>query len=122
MIDGLSRLGAMIRVVLPLGISGILTVVVFAFTLTMHEFIYALTFISVSAKKTVSYRRAHGTGAGRRLPVGPADGRRPPGQHPRGRRLHLLPGPVYRRVHHGGREVALCFLLTGSNPLTYTLD
>ena len=54
MIDGLSRLGAMIRVVLPLGISGILTVVVFAFTLTMHKFIYALTFISVSVKKTVS--------------------------------------------------------------------
>ena len=54
MIDGLSRLGAMVRVVLPLGISGILTVVVFAFTLSMHEFIYALTFISVSVKKTVS--------------------------------------------------------------------
>jgi multiple sugar transport system permease protein len=54
MIDGLSRLGAMVRVVLPLAISGILTVVVFAFTLSMHEFIYALTFISVSAKKTVS--------------------------------------------------------------------
>lgn len=54
MIDGLSRLGAMTKVVLPLGISGILTVVVFAFTLSMHEFIYALTFISVSVKKTVS--------------------------------------------------------------------
>ena len=54
MIDGLSRLGAMVRVVLPLGISGILTVVVFAFTLSMHEFIYALTFISVSVNKTVS--------------------------------------------------------------------
>jgi multiple sugar transport system permease protein len=54
MIDGLSRLGAMVKVVLPLGISGILTVVVFAFTLSMHEFIYALTFISVSVKKTVS--------------------------------------------------------------------
>lgn len=54
MIDGLSRFGAMTRVVLPLGISGILTVVVFAFTLSMHEFIYALTFISVSAKKTIS--------------------------------------------------------------------
>ena len=54
MIDGLSRLGAMFWVVLPLGISGLLTVVVFAFTLSMHEFIYALTFISVSAKKTVS--------------------------------------------------------------------
>jgi multiple sugar transport system permease protein len=54
MIDGLSRLGAMVKVVLPLSISGILTIVVFAFTLTMHEFIYALTFISVSANKTVS--------------------------------------------------------------------
>ena len=54
MIDGLSRLGAMVKVVLPLAISGILTIVVFAFTLTMHEFIYALTFISVSVKKTIS--------------------------------------------------------------------
>jgi len=54
MIDGLSRVGAMTRVVLPLAVSGILTIVVFAFTLSMHEFIYALTFISVSAKKTVS--------------------------------------------------------------------
>lgn len=54
MIDGLSRLGAMVKVVLPLSISGILTIVVFAFTLTMHEFIYALTFISVSVKKTIS--------------------------------------------------------------------
>ena len=54
MIDGLSRFGAMWKVVLPLSISGVLTVVVFAFTLSMHEFIYALTFISVSLKKTVS--------------------------------------------------------------------
>jgi multiple sugar transport system permease protein len=54
MIDGLSRVGAMFKVVFPLAISGILTIVVFAFTLTMHEFIYALTFISVSANKTVS--------------------------------------------------------------------
>lgn len=54
MIDGLSRLGAMVRVVLPLAVSGILTIVVFAFTLSMHEFIYALTFISVSAHKTIS--------------------------------------------------------------------
>jgi len=54
MIDGLSRFGAMWKVVLPLSISGVLTVVVFAFTLSMHEFIYALTFISVSVKKTVS--------------------------------------------------------------------
>jgi multiple sugar transport system permease protein len=54
MIDGESRFGAMVKIVLPLSVSGILTIIVFAFTLTMHEFIYALTFISVSAKKTVS--------------------------------------------------------------------
>ena len=54
LIDGYSRIGAMIRIVLPLSVSGILTVVVFAFTLSMHEFIYALAFISSSSLKTVS--------------------------------------------------------------------
>ncbi len=54
MVDGYSRFGAMVRIVLPLPTSGLLTVVIFAFTLTMHEFIYALSFISVSAQKTVS--------------------------------------------------------------------
>jgi multiple sugar transport system permease protein len=54
LIDGYSRIGAMLKIVLPLSISGILTVVVFAFTLTMHEFIYALAFISSSSLKTVS--------------------------------------------------------------------
>jgi multiple sugar transport system permease protein len=54
LVDGYSRFGAMVRIVLPLSISGILTVVVFAFTLSMHEFIYALAFISSSALKTVS--------------------------------------------------------------------
>ncbi|MEJ2233556.1 MAG: carbohydrate ABC transporter permease, partial [Syntrophobacterales bacterium] len=54
MVDGYSRVGAMVRIVLPLSISGLLTVVVFSFTLSMHEFIYALAFISSSALKTVS--------------------------------------------------------------------
>ena len=54
LIDGCSRLGAMLKIVLPLSTSGVLTVVVFAFTLTMHEFIYALAFVSSSALKTVS--------------------------------------------------------------------
>jgi multiple sugar transport system permease protein len=54
LIDGCSRMGAMVKIILPLSVSGILTVVVFAFTLSMHEFIYALAFISVSAQKTIS--------------------------------------------------------------------
>ena len=54
MVDGYSRLGAFIRTVVPLAFPGIVAVVVFAFTLTASEFIYALAFISPTAEKTVS--------------------------------------------------------------------
>jgi ABC-type glycerol-3-phosphate transport system permease component len=54
MVDGYSRLAALVRVVVPLALPGLVAVVVFAFTLTAHEFIYALAFISPSASKTVS--------------------------------------------------------------------
>ncbi len=54
MIDGYSRLGAIWRTVLPVSIPGLLTVVVFAFALTMHEFVYALAFVSSSSQKTIS--------------------------------------------------------------------
>jgi multiple sugar transport system permease protein len=52
--DGYSRLGAIIRVVLPLSLSGVIAVIVFTFTLTLHEFIYALAFVSSSAQRTIS--------------------------------------------------------------------
>ena len=54
MVDGYSRLTAFFKVVLPLSISGIVAVIVFTFTLTLHEFIYALTFISSSTQRTLS--------------------------------------------------------------------
>lgn len=54
MIDGHGRFGAFMRVVLPLAVPGILTVVVFAFTLSTSEFVYALAFVQDSAQKTVS--------------------------------------------------------------------
>lgn len=54
MVDGYSRLGAMVRVVVPLLFPGIVAVVVFAFTLTASEFIYALAFISPSSEKVIS--------------------------------------------------------------------
>jgi multiple sugar transport system permease protein len=53
MVDGYSRLGAIVRVVFPLAIPGILTIVVFAFTLTMNEYIYALAFITQSTRKVI---------------------------------------------------------------------
>ena len=53
MIDGYSRFGAIWRTVLPVSIPGLLTVVVFAFALTLHEFVYALAFVSSSSGKTI---------------------------------------------------------------------
>ena len=46
MVDGLSRFQAFLRLVIPISTSGILTVVIFTFTLVTQEFVYALTFIS----------------------------------------------------------------------------
>ena len=54
MIDGYSRWGVIRKIVLPLAVSGILTAVIFAFTLVLQEFVYALTFISSVGKMTVS--------------------------------------------------------------------
>ena len=54
MIDGYSRVGAIARTVLPISLPGILTVVVFSFALTLHEFVYALAFVSSSQSKTIS--------------------------------------------------------------------
>jgi multiple sugar transport system permease protein len=53
MVDGLTRFGAFTRLVIPISVSGILTVVIFSFTLVTQEFVYALTFISSEAHQTV---------------------------------------------------------------------
>jgi multiple sugar transport system permease protein len=54
LIDGASRLKAFAVIVLPISLPGILTVVIFAFSLCVNEFIYAFTFISSSEQRTVS--------------------------------------------------------------------
>ena len=53
MVDGLSRWGAFVKLMIPMSTSGILTVVIFTFTLVTQEFVYALTFISTAAHQTV---------------------------------------------------------------------
>ncbi len=53
-VDGASRLGTLWRIILPVSIPGILTVVIFTFSLAFNEFVYALTFISSSDTKTVA--------------------------------------------------------------------
>ncbi|MHB8651361.1 MAG: carbohydrate ABC transporter permease [Gaiellaceae bacterium] len=53
-IDGCSRFGALLRIVFPISIPGILTVVIFTFSLVLNEFVYAITFISSSANRTLT--------------------------------------------------------------------
>lgn len=53
MVDGLTRFGAFVRMVVPISKSGILTVVIFSFTLVTQEFVYALTFISPESQQMV---------------------------------------------------------------------
>lgn len=52
-IDGASRLQILRRITLPLAVPGLISAGIFAFTLSWNEFIYALTFISDSERKTV---------------------------------------------------------------------
>ncbi len=52
LVDGASRMQTLARIALPMAIPGIVCVVLFGFTLTWNEFIYALTFVSQSTNKT----------------------------------------------------------------------
>jgi multiple sugar transport system permease protein len=54
MIDGCNRIGAMVRIVLPMAVPGVIFSAMFSFTLSWNEFVYALTFISNTAFKTMS--------------------------------------------------------------------
>jgi multiple sugar transport system permease protein len=52
-IDGASRFKAMVYIILPIAVPGILSAGIFAFTLSWNEFIYALVFLSSPEEKTV---------------------------------------------------------------------
>ncbi|MGH9713099.1 MAG: carbohydrate ABC transporter permease [Candidatus Acidiferrales bacterium] len=53
MVDGLTHFEAFYKLVVPISVSGILTVVIFTFTLVTQEFVYALTFISPESQQMV---------------------------------------------------------------------
>src|SRR2546425_3018728 len=53
MIDGCGQLGALLRVVLPVSWPGLITSVIFSFTLSMQDFLYSLAFVSISEQKPV---------------------------------------------------------------------
>ena len=53
MIDGCNKFSIMTKIVTPISSIGIAVAVIFAFTRTWNEFLFAFTFISSSSKKTV---------------------------------------------------------------------
>jgi multiple sugar transport system permease protein len=53
LVDGADRLQAMLRIVMPLALPGILSAGMFAFTLSWNEFLYALIFMSDTQSKTI---------------------------------------------------------------------
>ncbi len=54
MVDGATRVQALVRIVLPIAVPGLVCAALFAFTLSWNEFIYALTFTSSSEQITAS--------------------------------------------------------------------
>ena len=54
LVDGASRLRTLFRIVFPISLPGILTVVIFTFSLCVNEFVYAIAFITNSDSKVIS--------------------------------------------------------------------
>ena len=53
-VDGCGYFGALVRVVLPVSLPGILTSVIFAFTLSMQDFLYGLAYVAPGDQKPVT--------------------------------------------------------------------
>lgn len=53
-IDGCGLVGGLVRIVLPLSLPGVMTTAMFAFTLSMQEYLYALVFSSPVDQKVIT--------------------------------------------------------------------
>ena len=53
MADGCTRMEALVKIILPLSVPGLLSAGIFCFTLFWNEFLYALIFMSSGAMKTI---------------------------------------------------------------------
>jgi multiple sugar transport system permease protein len=54
LVDGCTRIKALLCIVLPVAIPGIITAALFSFTLSWGEYLYAITFVTDSWEKTIS--------------------------------------------------------------------
>lgn len=54
MVDGASRLGAIIRITLPMSLPGIITAAIFSFTASWNELLYSIAFVNGDANKMLT--------------------------------------------------------------------
>jgi ABC-type glycerol-3-phosphate transport system permease component len=54
MIDGASRMGAFVRVVVPMSLTGIVAIGIFSFLVSWNDYLYALILMTSESKKTLS--------------------------------------------------------------------
>jgi multiple sugar transport system permease protein len=71
MVDGATRFQALLRIVLPAAIPGVVTAGIFAFTLSWNEFIYALVLTSTDNSRTIAVGVLAKLVRGDLLPWGP---------------------------------------------------
>jgi N,N'-diacetylchitobiose transport system permease protein len=70
MVDGLSRLGAFVRILLPLVAPGLVATSVFAFITSWNEFIFANVLLQSQSKQTVTIWLSYFYGTSRNIPWG----------------------------------------------------
>ncbi len=104
-VDGCGFFGAFLRVVLPVSVPGVLTAVIFAFTLSMQDFLYGLAFVAPGDQKPVPVGVPDGADPRRRVLLGVADGGRADGGAAGGHPLQLLPGSLHPGDHRRRRQV-----------------
>lgn len=54
MVDGASRLGAIVRITLPMALPGIITAAIFSFTASWNELLYSIVFVSGEENKMLT--------------------------------------------------------------------
>lgn len=54
MVDGASRLGAIVRITLPMALPGIITAAIFSFTASWNELLYSIVFVSGEQNKMLT--------------------------------------------------------------------
>ena len=89
-IDGATRFGAMMRIIFPIAVPGILSAGIFAFTLSWNEFIYALDLPLLPGEEDRAGRRRLRADPRRHLLLGPAHGGGAARLHPGRPRLLVL--------------------------------